>query len=286
MMRKIVFGILFLMLVFPLVSAADTVIKVKTLPNHKVSIFIYSSGSLSIDSSFLYKVSDSNGIVSIVYSAPKTKIDVRVKVETQDGTKVFNELFEEYTSGKPIYIRLDNDEINGEYVEPTTIVSENVTENETQAEENTSEIIPVSNEAVTGAVISEGGNGIFSKTIYIVVIAVVIALVIVLSVFRKKIFTRGAGSPESKPDFSPPVAKPSASGGFIPQNRLSKINVRNEETRNINAAVSGTEIEDIERKLKDAQKELHLLKNQEKIKFAEKKIEEDRRELERLKRGF
>ena len=187
MMRKIVLGILFLMLVFPLASAADTAIKVKTLPNHKVSIFIYSSGSLSIDNSFLYKVSDSNGIVSIVYSAPKTKIDVRVKVETQDGTKVFNELFEEYTSGKSIYIRLDDDEINGEYVEPAA-VSENVTENETQIEENTSEIIPASNETVTGAVISEEGNEIFSKTAYIVVIAVVIALVIVLFVFRKKIF--------------------------------------------------------------------------------------------------
>jgi|SRR3989344_3909309 len=283
MMRKIVLGILFLMLVFPLASAADTAIKVKTLPNHKVSIFIYSSGSLSIDNSFLYKVSDSNGIVSIVYSAPKTKIDVRVKVETQDGTKVFNELFEEYTSGKSIYIRLDDDEINGEYVEPAA-VSENVTENETQIEENTSEIIPASNETVTGAVISEEGNEIFSKTAYIVVIAVVIALVIVLFVFRKKIFTRDAGSIGSKPNFSPP-AKPSSSKG-IPPNRFLRINMKNDETRNINAAVSGSEIEDIERKLKDAQKELHLIKNQEKIKFAEKKIEEDRRDLERLKRGF
>jgi len=283
MMRKIVLGILFLMLVFPLASAADTAIKVKTLPNHKVSIFIYSSGSLSIDNSFLYKVSDSNGIVSIVYSAPKTKIDVRVKVETQDGTKLFNELFEEYTSGKPIYIRLDDDEINGEYVEPAA-VSENVTENETQIEENTSEIIPASNETVTGAVISEEGNEIFSKTAYIVVIAVVIALVIVLFVFRKKIFTRDAGSIGSKPNFSPP-AKPSSSKG-IPPNRFLRINMKNDETRNINAAVSGSEIEDIERKLKDAQKELHLIKNQEKIKFAEKKIEEDRRDLERLKRGF
>lgn len=283
MMRKIVLGILFLMLVFPLASAADTAIKVKTLPNHKVSIFIYSSGSLSIDNSFLYKVSDSNGIVSIVYSAPKTKIDVRVKVETQDGTKLFNELFEEYTSGKSIYIRLDDDEINGEYVEPAA-VSENVTENETQIEENTSEIIPASNETVTGAVISEEGNEIFSKTAYIVVIAVVIALVIVLFVFRKKIFTRDAGSIGSKPNFSPP-AKPSSSKG-IPPNRFLRINMKNDETRNINAAVSGSEIEDIERKLKDAQKELHLIKNQEKIKFAEKKIEEDRRDLERLKRGF
>ena len=283
MMRKIVLGILFLMLVFPLASAADTAIKVKTLPNHKVSIFIYSSGSLSIDNSFLYKVSDSNGIVSIVYSAPKTKIDVRVKVETQDGTKVFNELFEEYTSGKSIYIRLDDDEINGEYVEPAA-VSENVTENETQIEENTSEIIPASNETVTGAVISEEGNEIFSKTAYIVVIAVVIALVIVLFVFRKKIFTRDAGSIGSKPNFSPP-AKPSSSKG-IPPNRFLRINMKNDETRNINAAVSGSEIEDIERKLKDAQKELHLIKNQEKIKFAERKIEEDRRDLERLKRGF
>jgi len=283
MMRKIVLGILFLMLVFPLASAADTAIKVKTLPNHKVSIFIYSSGSLSIDSSFLYKVSDSNGLVSIVYSAPKTKIDVRVKVETQDGTKLFNELFEEYTSGKPIYIRLDDDEINGEYVEPAA-VSENVTENETQIEENTSEIIPASNETVTGAVISEEGNEIFSKTAYIVVMAVVIALVIVLLVFRKKIFTRDASSMGSKPNFSPP-AKPSSSEGILP-NRFLRMNTKNDETRNINAAVSGSEIEDIERKLKDAQKELHLIKNQEKIKFAERKIEEDRRDLERLKRGF
>ena len=283
MMRKIVLGILFLMLVFPLASAADTAIKVKTLPNHKVSIFIYSSGSLSIDNSFLYKVSDSNGLVSIVYSAPKTKIDVRVKVETQDGTKLFNELFEEYTSGKPIYIRLDDDEINGEYVEPVA-VSENVTENETQTEENISETTLASNETVTGAVISEEGNEIFSKTAYIVVMAVVIALVIVLLVFRKKIFTRDASSMGSKPNFSPP-AKPSSSEGILP-NRFLRMNTKNDETRNINAAVSGSEIEDIERKLKDAQKELHLIKNQEKIKFAERKIEEDRRDLERLKRGF
>lgn len=293
MIKKIVLGILFLILVFPLISAADTSIKVKTLPDHKVSLFIYSSGSLSISDSFLYKLSDNNGMVSVVYSATQSRIDVRVKVETKDGTKVFNELFEDYSTGKPIYIRLDNDEKNGEYVEPTVTaenVTENVTEEETtgEVEENVTDVVPASNEVVTGAVVSEGGKGIFSKTIYIVVIAIVLALIIVLFVFRKKIFTHDAAGTGSKSNFSPPVvARPSGpSGGIAPQNRFLRVNMGNEETRNINAAVSGTEIEDIERRLRDAQKELHMIKNQEKIKLAEKRIEEDKRELERLRSGF
>ena len=46
-----------------------------------------------------------------------------------------------------------------------------------------------------------------------------------------------------------------------------------------------TEITRLEKKLEEAQREIRMLKNQERIKATEMRLEEDRKELEKLRKG-
>ena len=143
MKNKFIFlGIIFSLLIFPLVIAAfDTPIKIKTLADHKVSIFIYESGKPMILES--RHIMSDRGEVSIIYSSPVSEIDVRVKV-TKDGNNVFNELFEGYDAGKPINIKIDYDGVDRNYIESVanaTGIAEaanNTAENNVAEEANTS----------------------------------------------------------------------------------------------------------------------------------------------------
>jgi len=114
MVKKIFFGLVLLLLIFPIVSAAQTTIKVKTLPTHKVSVFVYSSGGLTlVESSHLE--SDIYGNVEVLYDLSQSKIDVLVKVTNQDNEKIYLHKFESYDTGGVISVRIDDVETNSDY---------------------------------------------------------------------------------------------------------------------------------------------------------------------------
>ncbi len=276
-----IISIIILLMFVSFVSAA-TEIKVKTLPNHKVSIFVLDADQtfLSLDS--FHKESDSSGLASAAYTGQKNKIDVLVKV-SKDGKKVLSERFEDYKTGEPIFIRMDNEEINGKYVEKKVIV-ENGTEVEndtkkdgeettaveepTPSEESSTEEEPVVNQPATGGVIAnDNSDGFFSWTFYLIVGGFLIAILVVLLIWKFSTHS----------SWMPIPMHPQITG---PQGALKKSQDKGDVVGS-----SSRDVLKLEKKLEEAQREIRILKNKEKIRDAERRLEDDRQELEKLRKG-
>ncbi|MDO8508600.1 MAG: hypothetical protein Q7S27_02855 [Nanoarchaeota archaeon] len=279
MVKKIIFSLFILILILSFANAVSTDIKVKTLADHKVGVFIYSSGQpASIDS--FHKVSDSSGIVQVTHSSDKSKIDVMIKI-TKDGKNVLDPYkFEDYKAGDPIYIRYDFDEQNGEYSDSTTGEIKEAEVNDSAidanttipaAEEKTEEAVKETvkeenksgevNQPATGGVISHSDGDFFSWMIYGGIGLLLIVIVAVLFVWRSSHFSTGIPSP--------------------PTHHFSG-------SHNSNSVVqeqSYSDIHKVEKRLEEAQREIRMLKNKEKIKEAENRLRQDKDELDRLRRG-
>lgn len=107
MEKKGIFAFSLLMLfMVSVVSAADTEIVVKTLPDHTVDIYALRVGeAYSLIESF-HKVSDSNGSASIVLSTSEPEFNLKIDVR-KDNTKIVSERFNEtYTSGESVNVEL------------------------------------------------------------------------------------------------------------------------------------------------------------------------------------
>lgn len=285
MAKKIFAVFLLLALTLSFASAANVDIKVKTLPDHKALISILEPDKVySLIDSFI-KFSDSNGDVSLSYDTSRTKIDVAVKI-TKDGNNVFYERFEDYDTNKLIFIRMDYSEITGSYV-PESEKPQNVT-NKTQEElnVNVSEQNSTEGTTISGAVVSDSSGGV-SGFVYFVILGVVLVLVVgfvvVLLIKRYQVY-----------------------GGFFkPSNDTSHpasvINMKNISNQSGAGYMVGSREESdrvrvLESRIRDFQKELSLLKNEDRIKAAEKRLrtdqeelqkrlKKDQEELDRLKRG-
>lgn len=269
------FVVAFLIFSLPaLVSAATTSISVKTLPNHRVTIIVYPKEKLSSLESF-YIDSDANGMASVSHTSSESEIDVLVKI-TKDGNKVFLDKFTGYDAGTPISIRIDNEEITGNYIPAETTIEES-TDNESDtsaAEENTApsensnldNVDTGQNPGVTGEVVSGESSGSYAKVIYYVVgilAALLIALFVVRTfIIRRNGFMHGHGKGfgfSSGPSDSAPSA---------------------------NNIIDSSDVRRLKSQLESSQREIRLLRNQEKIREVEFKIKEEQKELDRMKRGL
>src|SRR3989344_2152234 len=290
MVKKIILTIMLLALAISLVSAVDTEIKVKTLPDHKVFIFVYPAGELQMIDSF-YATSDSNGEVSFVNSVTKSKIDVLVKV-TKDGQKIFLEKFEDYETGEPIYIRIDNEKIDGTYTPNEDAKAENTTnttsveENNTDApiQTNNTETIEEKTEPISGAVVSEGKNkGTSSTIIYGVIIGL---LVVAIAIFAlNKVRSSQTIKRKDGVDF-PAKSTIMPTNPSYPSSSQSQSSSYTQTPDSFSGDSQEAEMQRVEYKIREAQQELARMKNQERIKAAEAKLEVDRRELEKLRKGY
>ncbi len=287
MVKKIIFFMAFL-LAISLVSAVNTEIKVKTLPAHKVSIFILASDEVYNLLESFHKTSDIYGDVSVTYSSEIDSFDVRVIVKTKEGEKLFNEKFDGYNAGELISIRIDNEEITREY-KPVEDVNESVG-NETGGGENatsegeedvvgTSESIieegSSDSGAITGEVVSD--NGGVSKIIYVVMLVIVVLIFVLFLLGRKMVSNRKMAKYGSSGDISDTVK--TGVGVLKPLNKA-------DESRGLKQLNKSEGIDRLEAKIKDMEREINKLRNQEKILEVQKKLEEDRQELERLQRGY
>jgi uncharacterized small protein (DUF1192 family) len=258
MVRKLAL-VLVLLMIFPLVSAIETPISVKTLGDHKASIFVYSNGGLAILESY-HVETGFDGMVSVKHSSGSSDLDVRVKV-TNEGKTILNEKFEDYAAGEPISIRLDFEEITGTYdptldVEVNETVEQNGTVEEVEPNVTIGEIEEASG-SITGNVVSENGGSI-SKIWYLIIVGILSAIAVTLFILRKSVMK------------NPAVIKSGA----------NEKNVKISENE-----VKLIEVNKLEEKIKDFQVEINRLKNKEKIEAAEKRLEEDKNELERLRKG-
>ena len=279
--RKLILSIVLLILVFSLVSAIDTKIKIKTLPVHKVSIFIYPSGKLAFIES-AHNNSDIYGNLEVTHSSGHKDIDIIVKV-SKDGEKIFLEKFDGYKAGGPISIRIDNEEITGNYAEPTKgespgNESAGEIENEVVANESLNDSVN-ENEAgangtsIAGAVISDSNNDEISRTVYYLIAGVVIVLAIVFLLYRR--FSVGNLNVPVNKGSAVPVNNPN-----VPVNNGIALSSRTSETN-----LTDREVRRLRMQLTTAQREIIRLKNENRIQEIQKKIEEEKKEVDRLRRG-
>ncbi len=280
MVRKLALGLIFVVVLVSLVSA-DTEIKVKTLADHKVYIYVLKPGDLYALLESYPRTSDSNGEVSIVFSGGSvgSKIDVKVDVK-KSNVMVFTERFEDYEVGKPIWIRMDYQDITGTYNPNLGKVNEtaetkNKTGEESVAGDDGGEQGEVgaggedtqarklgeedSNQKVTGLAVSndvdESSSG---ALIYIIVVVGVLGFLIVIFFVAKHFMLNEQGV-------------------------VSGINVKTAVSNN-RVVNNDREIHRLQRELEAAKREIAGLKKEEKIKEIERKIDEEKRELSRLRR--
>jgi len=118
MVNKLVVGVLILLLILP-VAIAATEINIKTLPNHKMNIFVQrATPPLSIldDGSFLGVESGSTGETSISFLGPENEARINIKV-TKNGKEIIHEIFEDMPLGSPLYLQVIPGDVSDNYNE-------------------------------------------------------------------------------------------------------------------------------------------------------------------------
>jgi len=201
-MKKSVIAFSMLMLLAAsMVSATDTMIKIKTLPDHDVDVYALRVGeTYNLIESF-HKKSDSNGSVSVVLSTEEEKFNLKVGVR-KDNTMIVSKKFNQtYTSGETAAVEIypqwyleqlaieqsgnfaDGDNSSAETLEVAN-ESENETVDDASALNKTEEKSSDSN-AITGffTSIKEGVSG---KAKYIIVFMIVVGVFYAgFSIWRK-----------------------------------------------------------------------------------------------------
>lgn len=184
--------VLFALIVAPLVFAA-TDINVKTLPEHKVSIFVLKTEeAYSLLDSF-HNLSDASGMFNVVYSGESGLIDIGAEV-TKDGADVVAyQRFEDFNAGSGIYLQLIPGNVLRDYNQVEVELEEvNSSEEEQPVEENVSEEAPAESEevnteaGVTGSAISEeeDSEGGLSNMTYFIIGGVLLAVVVLMFILK------------------------------------------------------------------------------------------------------
>jgi len=264
-------------LLLAVVSAADTEINVKTLPDHDVSIYVLDASQVYYLLQSYHLATDWKGFQSVVYSGSTPDINVRVVVK-KDNQQVLSEKFGPYKTGSPIYIQAIPGNLSKDYREfekaaaqSTAINSTNIT-NVSSVNQNNDTISNSTNITFNENKTSEKNNllGGFSllktnekiisslKYVGYGTIAIIVILLIILIVKKYgSSFVRYLGS------IRPPHLKKSISSS-------SNIEI---------------ELRKAEKKLEEAQKQIERIKREERIKEVKKRLQEDLEELKRLQRG-
>ena len=252
----------FLALVFVIqgVLAVDTVITVHTGSNQQVTVNVLDPSTG--DALQVYFVNSSEtGDAIATFTSGTRGIDISI-IARKAGSIFKTKRIEGQTTGGQIYINLLEEEVP---VTPTPVVEnttnttaavETVVETttppvpEVQVQESTP---PATESKVTGNVVGEPGSG---KKIYLyILLGVIGAAVIVFLVFK-------------------------VGGSFVNSQPAGDVKVVKLSERKLER-----ELEEKERKLEEANREINKLRNQDKIKEMERRIEEEKKLIEKLRRG-
>ncbi len=269
--------LVFVLITIPFVSAVSTQITVKTLKDHNVSIQILDPGSvyLLLDS-FHNKNSGEIGEVSVATEVDKPEVSIRVMIK-YGGKSVFNEKFENVKTGSPLVFEVP-DQPDPEPPKNETPPSQPNQTNATtsianaatsppsgeesaqikQTEENQTE---VNASVITGSFlsrVSDKFSGVGVYILWIVGALIVLALIILGGRYLMRVIRKNRA-------FAP----------SLPSRRSIDHDVH----------AKAAELERLERKIKEAKRDVSLLLNEDKIREAERRLDEDRKVLDRLKRG-
>ncbi len=268
------------LIAIPTTYAASQQINVDTRSNHKILITIYEAGMVPpvrITSSSMYKTTGPAGDFSFTFSTDKKKIDIKLELKNDDTTHTHT-FTDVELSGEPIYINLfppDNKTIRiGNPVQ--NITPNTTTENLTINDTNVTDIVIVNVTDNASIIIANDTNKTkfafnFSITGYatkfyeknskifyyiLIIIGVIVGILIIIFIIRKI---------PKKQHFSPPPP------------------IYSKRENNS----SDKSLAEAEKKLRIAQEEIERIKNRNQaLREAERKLEEDRIRLEKLKRGY
>ncbi|MBU3907230.1 MAG: hypothetical protein KKA64_03185 [Nanoarchaeota archaeon] len=254
---------LILMIIIPTIIAYKTDIRVKTEPNQLVDIKIYSS--ITDDKlAGIFERTNSEGVYTTSIQTGEKEINVYIIAKDNKNIILGKIDFESYTAGEPIVIDFTTAGKN------ETLPEENITANETEQDENTTEVIIKENEIngnsqITGKgfldIISNIKSGKSNSIFYIIGIVLIIGAV---GFFITRAVLTRRNSPSS---FN--IVK------------LSDLK-REQKDRKDGDWASNFNLKDVEDKIDSTQKEIEGIK---KIKEAEDKLNKMNEELKRLKRG-
>lgn len=271
MVKKISFMVVMLVLlvsVLGIASAYSTEIKIKTIPYHEVQLATYDPDSSAFSLFERFKGdSDQYGDVNFTFDSEESSFNIIVYIK-KNGKKVYYETFaDNFKAGEPVYLEVAPSGFKLFETPKLEINNSGIISQENESVENTEEANSTSGAedegekgaGVTGAII--GMEFINSTTLYYagIVVAVLILSFIVFMVLKKR--KMGEKS--------------------IKVRKLSEIKDEKKEMIENSRKI----IEDAERKIKEAQEEIRKLKNEDKIREVKKRIEEDEKELIRLREG-
>lgn len=260
---------LVILLQLGIASATTTEIKIKTLPFHDVQVTPFGVNVDNTEAITIFRgKSDKYGDITFNLDSPIKEFTLIIYIKWLDETVAKKNLEESYNAGEPVYLEVapagarlipTPQEKTTEELEispETELVSEETettvtgTDEETSIksiQEETTEETDSAEKGITGLIVYAIKNKGSTVGVYTLIAIVIIAFLLFIFRTRKKI--------EKKAET------------FLTQNKDDRL------------------IYDLEDKIHQAQKELNLLKNEEKIKQAESRLRKDQEELEKLKLG-
>jgi hypothetical protein len=273
MIKKIFFCVALLLLALPMAMALNTTIIVHTLPAHDVTITLLEPiDTFSSIKSFPGLYSGLGGLASVSYGGDETVFHIKVLVK-KDGGVVVNEQFDEQTAGEIIELDVypedfevpeeedeEKEKTSDEEDESSEDEEEEVLENEEnlELEENQDEQ-NADADGITGLAVgkeeNESEKSFPSWIIYligVILIAGIIGLVAMKGLHMKR----------------PPHER----GQVVEKDR------REEDGSQISH-----DLVNAEEKIRRLQNEINMLKNQDKIKQIERRIEEEKEQIEKLR---
>jgi len=253
MKKSLIIMFVFLLVLTPVVFAFE--INIKTLPNHRVSLFVRNAGQLTTLESF--HKDTGTGELSISSSVSSSEVDLLVQLK-QDGVRLINHKFEAVSTSEPIDLYLMLNDIKIGFDEP--VVEEPLPEPVEEVVEEVVEALveEVVEEATQESVDEDGGenweaikNFFKSKTFYYILGGIGVVLLLFVIFFVLKLVFKNRGAKELQ----------------------------------FNASHFDEDIDEAERRIDIARRQLEELKSKKtKIKDAKERLKRDERELAKLER--
>jgi hypothetical protein len=292
MVKKTSFNILVLFLIVQVigaVSAADTLITVKTVPGYEVQLTTYDPyAETSITNSrydnFLGVVGES-GEISFIFSSTKPDFNILLYLKNKEGTTIERKTYaERYPAGTTIVLDLEpewlkkfnaikanstkTDEsetnISLENVALAEVVISNVTLNNSEDDSAT---------ITQFAVFGDDGSSVLKIIVYIIAGIILIAIIVVVVLRVMKSMNKKREHNQFGEDNYPREE--------IKVRKLSEIQAEKKDA----GEGYNERVDDAEKKLKEALEAIATLRKSDKIAEVKKKIIENEKELMRLRRG-
>ncbi|MAG38072.1 hypothetical protein CMI45_01645 [Candidatus Pacearchaeota archaeon] len=266
--RNIILAAFFLVVILTgFVSAADTVINVRTVSVHKAVVTVLGAGEGYTFLDSFFKDTGDSGELAVTYSGGQDEIKVNVLI-SKDGSKIMLEKFGPFPAGEPIYLQVipgkvsDNYKAMDEAKATEAAAAPEVVEEpeEDTAEPEVVEETEEENKGITGSAIFSK-KIVIPKAIYYVVGGILLVGVLLIVVMKF--------GPSIKGSIPRSVPKSGSSPGFL------------------GASEKSSEVARLEGQLKEAKVEIEKMKkmeaNREKISEVERRLALDRAELQKLK---